>query len=245
MDLNIGAALWMAAKAEGHVTVVAATTASRQQMHRHQLAKQTALAAAAAPPVAEPHAGNISSHSTCSSKPPSNLQSALPQTTRHTAADVGQHQGNPGDQPGLVQDACTFQDGAEAGNTSTASSPKAALHDAAASCSKAASSGGGEPVVNEQNDCTSPRGAVPGRVSPADDEQNGGMRHGWYKSAARVVLLGHGADEQHAGYGRHRTSFRNQVSPINLEQNNHLCFCLAYDGKCAPNGSTFLLNGSL
>ncbi|KAL0044306.1 hypothetical protein WJX82_010374 [Trebouxia sp. C0006] len=31
----------------------------------------------------------------------------------------------------------------------------------------------------------------------------------WYRSAARVVLLGHGADEQHAGYGRHRTSFRN------------------------------------
>jgi asparagine synthetase B (glutamine-hydrolysing) len=27
-------------------------------------------------------------------------------------------------------------------------------------------------------------------------------------SAARVVLLGHGADEQHAGYGRHRTSWR-------------------------------------
>lgn len=34
--------------------------------------------------------------------------------------------------------------------------------------------------------------------------------YGSYRSAARVVLLGHGADEQHAGYGRHRTSFRNQ-----------------------------------
>jgi hypothetical protein len=29
-----------------------------------------------------------------------------------------------------------------------------------------------------------------------------------YRSAARVVLLGHGADEQCAGYGRHRTRFR-------------------------------------
>ena len=38
----------------------------------------------------------------------------------------------------------------------------------------------------------------------------------WYRSAARVVLLGHGADEQHAGYGRHRTSFRNHVSPYCL-----------------------------
>ena len=32
-----------------------------------------------------------------------------------------------------------------------------------------------------------------------------------YKSAARVVLVGHGADEQCAGYGRHRTKFRQQV----------------------------------
>ena len=32
-----------------------------------------------------------------------------------------------------------------------------------------------------------------------------------YKSEARVVLVGHGADEQCAGYGRHRTKFRQQV----------------------------------
>ncbi|KAL0019585.1 hypothetical protein WJX79_003455 [Trebouxia sp. C0005] len=38
---------------------------------------------------------------------------------------------------------------------------------------------------------------------------HGTTSYEWYKSAARVVLLGHGADEQHAGYGRHRTSFRN------------------------------------
>jgi len=34
-----------------------------------------------------------------------------------------------------------------------------------------------------------------------------------YKSAARVVLVGHGADEQCAGYGRHRTKFRQSVIP--------------------------------
>ena len=34
---------------------------------------------------------------------------------------------------------------------------------------------------------------------------------GQYRSAARVVLLGHGADELCAGYGRHRTAFRHQV----------------------------------
>jgi hypothetical protein len=33
-----------------------------------------------------------------------------------------------------------------------------------------------------------------------------------YVSQARAVLLGHGADEQCAGYGRHRTKFRAKVS---------------------------------
>jgi asparagine synthetase B (glutamine-hydrolysing) len=36
----------------------------------------------------------------------------------------------------------------------------------------------------------------------------GGQR---YRSTARVVLLGHGADELCAGYGRHRTRFREQA----------------------------------
>ncbi len=36
---------------------------------------------------------------------------------------------------------------------------------------------------------------------------------GTYRSAARVMLVGHGADEQCAGYGRHRTRFRTHVRP--------------------------------
>jgi asparagine synthetase B (glutamine-hydrolysing) len=47
-----------------------------------------------------------------------------------------------------------------------------------------------------------------------------------YKSAARVVLVGHGADEQCAGYGRHRTKFRQAVrmpppSPLLLHRSLH------------------------
>ena len=53
--------------------------------------------------------------------------------------------------------------------------------------------------------------------------------YGWYRSAARVVLLGHGADEQHAGYGRHRTSFRNQVSLL-------LHLCLLVRTACNTTG---------
>ncbi len=41
--------------------------------------------------------------------------------------------------------------------------------------------------------------------SQQQQQQLSGSR---YRSAARVVLLGHGADEQCAGYGRHRTRFR-------------------------------------
>ena len=35
-----------------------------------------------------------------------------------------------------------------------------------------------------------------------------------YRSKARVVLLGHGADELCGGYGRHRTAFRHQVQAM-------------------------------
>lgn len=32
-----------------------------------------------------------------------------------------------------------------------------------------------------------------------------------YRSEARIVLVGHGADEQCAGYSRHRTKFRHKA----------------------------------
>jgi asparagine synthetase B (glutamine-hydrolysing) len=41
-------------------------------------------------------------------------------------------------------------------------------------------------------------------VQQAMDQQHQ-LAAGLYRSAARVVLLGHGADEQCGGYGRHRT----------------------------------------
>lgn len=41
--------------------------------------------------------------------------------------------------------------------------------------------------------------------SKYNDENCQGVR---YKSKARIVLFGSGADEQCAGYGRHRTKYR-------------------------------------
>lgn len=212
MDLNIGAALWMAAKAEGHVTVVPASSASSQQPHTHQAAKLAGPEAATASSVAAPHDEIISKHRTCSS----NEQFASPQMTSYKATDAAQTQESLGDQSDSVQDVHTSQEGGvQAASSSPASSSNYPLHHAVASASNAASCGGAQQIGNEQNgDCTSSRGAVSGQAEPAG--QTGVTRLGWYKSAARVVLLGHGADEQHAGYGRHRTSFRNEVSPISL-----------------------------
>ena len=41
--------------------------------------------------------------------------------------------------------------------------------------------------------------------SKYNDENRQGIK---YKSKARIVLVGSGADEQCAGYGRHRTKYR-------------------------------------
>lgn len=46
-----------------------------------------------------------------------------------------------------------------------------------------------------------------GWVSESDDNNDTHARIK-YKSNARILLVGSGADEQCAGYGRHRTSFR-------------------------------------
>ena len=54
-------------------------------------------------------------------------------------------------------------------------------------------------------------GAALWLAAQAEGELHGGG--GWCRSGARVVLLGHGADELCGGYGRHRTAFRHQVEP--------------------------------
>ena len=52
-------------------------------------------------------------------------------------------------------------------------------------------------------------GAALWLAAQAEGELYGGGEG--FRSSARVVLLGHGADELCGGYGRHRTAFRHQV----------------------------------
>lgn len=42
-----------------------------------------------------------------------------------------------------------------------------------------------------------------------DTDMNKDIQSVKYKSRAKILLLGSGADEQCAGYGRHRTKYRN------------------------------------
>lgn len=43
-----------------------------------------------------------------------------------------------------------------------------------------------------------------------------------YRSCARIALLGHGADEQCGGYGRHRTTFRHKVRSAKAHPQQHM-----------------------
>ncbi len=210
MDLNIGAALWMAAKAEGQVKVVSPRTKSNKASYRHGGATdsgadaatvllQEALPGAAQPsgageavalPGAAPQAHDTSQNSTPHHK--------LMQEPSRCAAEVAGHHSNLHGPSSLVHEAHTSRQPPD--QAACTASTSSAMPHTATPCSQAASPDMGEPYQNGNS------------VKQAGNAQDSFSKQAWYKSVARVVLLGHGADEQHAGYGRHRTSFRNQVS---------------------------------
>ena len=249
MDLNIGAALWMAARAEGKVTVAhgaspSASNSPSQGTHHQQPDTHDSQNSSTHPLV----------YATETSGPGTGLLSADcgVKSDRFQACDIGttelcapQWQLQHLQLSGPDAECCgtsSLQQAAPAMDASPATRHKqAARNDApsSATCHQAESEAGpqnlaefeavtqnlAESEVGPQNLAESV--AEPQHQQcPAAPASTAGMRrvHGkagitsydWYKSAARVVLLGHGADEQHAGYGRHRTSFRNHVSPYCL-----------------------------
>lgn len=168
MDVNIGAALWMAAQAEGKLTIIKGSTALTPD-------------------------------------------SATPSHADAARNDLQQQQGRPvplrGGQPQTTL-----------GSSSLASFEQEAEEKGGPvqqRDSVAAASGSNQAHARPGGQCTGlpKQQAGPEQQQPrlAQHANIEGVQSGWYRSAAKVVLLGHGADEQHAGYGRHRTSFRNQV----------------------------------
>jgi hypothetical protein len=257
MDLNIGAALWMAARAEGKVTVAhgaspSASNSPSQSTHNQQPDTHDSQNSSTHPLV----------YATETSGPGTGLLSADCgiNSDKFQACDIGttelcapqwqlQHLQLSGPDAECYGTS-SLQQAAPAMDASPAMRHKqAAGVDApsSATCHQAESEVGtrnpaeseavpqtlAESEAGPQNLAESERGpqnlaesvAEPQHQQrPAAPASTAGMHcvHGkagntsyeWYKSAARVVLLGHGADEQHAGYGRHRTSFRNHVSPL-------------------------------
>ncbi len=205
MDLNIGAALWLAARAEGKVSVVLGSSTSTshscsQQGHSQQPAElpyghqDTCPKPAGTAVMGSPE--NSQGSSVCCT---ATCQQGSSQQTAAPSSQPSHSAGNP--KTACPQEALQVTaDGTKQISRSALSG--AALRDARSTAG--AQSEAGPDNKRDMHACE----ACDARGEPCT------TRYEWYRSGARVVLLGHGADEQHAGYGRHRTSFRNQVQAL-------------------------------
>lgn len=63
------------------------------------------------------------------------------------------------------------------------------------------------------------------------NSNNEDYQHIKYRSKARILLVGSGADEQCAGYGRHRTKFR-QGRYLYIGLHIHVCFVFVNVVSC-------------
>ena len=242
MDLNIGAALWLAARAEGKVTVAqgaspSASNSPSQTLQSQQPGTYDSSSMSTHPLVYASEAagpGTDMLSATCGitsdnfqAYDTGNPELCAPQCQlQHhlqlSSPDAGSCGISSLQQAGPAMDASPALDASSAMRHSQAVGDDTC---SSGTCHQAEYQLSTESEASPQNLAES--GAGPQHQgSPAAPASATGVHvvHGkavttsyeWYKSAARVVLLGHGADEQHAGYGRHRTSFRNHVSPYCL-----------------------------
>ena len=230
MDLNIGAALWMAARAEGRVTVFqggschsAAPTCSQpvQELQSDAVAR---LSAPVQPDVFQnahqdswgrtwEESGQADEAQTrCADAPQPTLVGAESQNMHETGWQPScEHSSVLGSSESSTQQADSVADAPNRAyyQQTNSAHTAAAVHQTE---SEPKPQNLAEPGFSQQHqqDTAAPASSTGGHAVQCEV---GTASYERYKSAARVVLLGHGADEQHAGYGRHRTSFRNQVRP--------------------------------
>ena len=198
MDVNIGAALWMAAQAEGKLTVI----------------KGSAVVTSPSHPA--PH-----DYQPSNPQPEQQQQQGCSAEDGATVSDPHQQQ-----QQGCIAKGSVIEEQQQQHKLSPQADCVPQEH--GVSCQHLPVSG--QPIQGcaGQTQSRKEQDRRPARKQQAAAEMQQALqqeqqcdtcqhrqvhhcRQRWYRSAARVVLLGHGADEQHAGYGRHRTSFRNQV----------------------------------
>ncbi|KAL0031491.1 hypothetical protein WJX77_003165 [Trebouxia sp. C0004] len=223
MDLNIGAALWMAARAEGKVTIAqgaspSASNSPSQSAHNQQPDTHDSQNAFTHPLVRASEAagpGTEMLSADCEIK--SDKFQTCDTCTTELYAQQCQLQHHL-QLSGLDAECCETSSLQQAAPATDASSARRHHHAAGDDAPSRATHHQAESEAGPQNQAESVA-ELQHQKRPAAPASTTGMHvvHGravttsyeWYKSSARVVLLGHGADEQHAGYGRHRTSFRN------------------------------------
>ena len=189
MDLNIGAALWLAAQAEGRVLVhnarhTCATLINHPVPPASQSPPTTAASNCSQPGHLQqgPENTTASASASVENKGPCGCDPSIRGGEEGGQTQIGDSGGTGGDGEGTGEGTGGYGQGADGDGGGTGEYGQGAGGD-----------GGGTGGY--------------GQGSVGD----GGGTSGWYRSRARVVLLGHGADELCAGYGRHRTRFRSHV----------------------------------
>ena len=200
MDVNIGAALWMAARAEGKLTVVRGSAAADPPLYGAQELQEQM------PMQQDQQLSGTAAGQTITQQQQQQQQQQEKLQQKQNLRPSHKGQGSRQQDQGAVQRQQGFHLQYQA---------QEPLQQAVDCTSQAEAQQ--QRTAQQQQEPTHQEQGLTDQQGHGQTTQLPSSRQGWYCSAARVVLLGHGADEQHAGYGRHRTSFRTQVGSSSLQ----------------------------
>ena len=190
MDLNIGAALWLSARASGRVRLVTGGQGCQNPKPYKGSCGQGCLN----PKPSNAASAGIGGGRADSKVSSSAFESDLSSRTSEPGTKTGEGNGQ-----GSSEGAGGKADGK--GSSSISES------DVSSRCSEPGTKTGKGSGPESSKGGGGDLGSDGRRSTECGYGQDGRE----YSSAARVVLVGHGADEQCAGYGRHRTKFRHNV----------------------------------